>query len=353
MAKGALSDPYSLLQVSPSADDKAVRAAYRRLAKDCHPDLHPGDLQAEERFKALTQAYHILGDAEKRRLYDLGRIGPDGAARAAADPLKRGKKARSAGGGVFREPFMDESFNDPSLNKVWENLDTDPQPVASDDGFPPFTPSHGSFGPTSGGAAGPGPGEDDLSDLFKEIFRESGSNGPVGGPASARSSLRGRDMRYGLTITFTEAAYGARKRLSLNNGRDVQVVIPPASEHGQVIRLAGQGLAGAAGAPAGDALVKLTVDPHPIFSRQGLDLVATIALTLEQAIVGGQVTLEGLRGPIALLLPSPTQPNQTLTFRGYGLRAGEFQGDLQVTAQLVLPDPVDEALLRFCQKRLT
>jgi curved DNA-binding protein CbpA len=138
---GALSDPYSLLQVSPSADEKAVRAAYRRLAKDCHPDLHPGDLQAEERFKALTQAYHILGDAEKRRLYDLGRIGPDGAARAAVDPLKRGKKARSAGGGVFREPFMDESFNDPSLNKVWENLDAAPQPAASDDGFPPFSPA--------------------------------------------------------------------------------------------------------------------------------------------------------------------------------------------------------------------
>lgn len=337
MAKDALFDPYSLLQVSPAADNKAVQAAYRRLAKDCHPDLHPGDQQAEERFKALTQAYHILGDAEKRRLYDLGRIGPDGAARASADPLKRAKKARSAGGSAFREPFMDEAFDHPSLNKVWENAD----------GFAPFNPDHGSFTPAEESA-----GDDDLSDLFKEIFRESGSSGPVGGPASAKSSLRGRDMRYGLSITFAEAAYGTRKRLALTTGRDVQVVVPPASESGQVIRLSGQGLPGAIGAPAGDALVKLTVEPHPIFTRQGLDLIATIALTLEQAIVGGRVTLEGLRGPIALMLPSPTQPNQTLTFRGYGLRAGAFQGDLHVTTQVQLPDPVDQPLLRFCQKRL-
>jgi DnaJ-class molecular chaperone len=345
-------DPYHLLKLSRAADGKAIQAAYRRLAKECHPDLHPGDAKAEERFKALTQAYGILGDVEKRRLFDLGLMGPDGAARADGDtspPRRGGGKARSAGGGMFREPFMDETFDDSSIGSIWENLSPDGvnKPVqGDDDGFTIFTHDTDSIGDTPLGD------DDDLSDLFKEIFREPSSSGPIGGTAAAQSSLRGRDMRYSLNVSFAEAAYGGRKRLPLNSGRDVEVIIPPASENGQVIRLSGKGLRGAMGAVAGDALVELTVEPHAIFTRQGLDLSAMISLSLEQAVIGGRVTLEGLRGPISLMLPSPTQPGQKLTYRGFGLRAGEFQGDLQITVQLLLPDPVDADLLAFCRKRV-
>ncbi|SIS46359.1 DnaJ C-terminal domain-containing protein [Insolitispirillum peregrinum] len=325
-------DPYRLLGVLRTADERTIRSAYRQKVKDCHPDLHPGDRQAEERFKALSVAYAILNDADKRRRYDRGELGPDGTARA------RQSSAASSGpdfGGMrghnkpFRDPYLDESFDEADDPAIWQSRTQGASPHSRDDFAPP-----------------PPPADDDLTDLFREIFQD-GASRPQAGRGSGGNGLRGRDVRYTLTLSFAEACYGTRKRLPLNTGRDVTVPIPPASENGQVIRLSGQGQHGATAALAGDLLVELQVQPHPFFTRKGLDLHALLSLNLAEALRGGRITMTGLRGQLAVMVPAGIGNGQVLRVSKLGLRAGEMTGDLYLTIAVVLPPNADDALTGF------
>lgn len=335
-------DPYRILAVLRTADDRTIRSAYRRLVKECHPDLHPNSPQAEEQFKALTLAYSLLSDPEKRRKFDRGELGPDGTPRAGASGTGQGPAAGDGMGGVrgqnkpFRDPYMDESgFDTLEASAMWENLSGS------------FTAGRNDFDAYN---TPPSASDDDLDDLFKEIFREAGSPGSAsGGRASGGNGLRGRDIRYSLTISFAEACYGARKRLPLNSGRDVDISIPPASENGQVIRLAGRGQPGATGALAGDLLVEILVQPHPFFTRQGLDLHAPLSLSLSEAVLGGRITMQGVRGPLSVVVPAAVNSGQRLRIKNLGVRAGEQSGDLFLTIAVILPPQPDEELKAFLQ----
>lgn len=332
MAVG-VQDPYRLLGVLRTADDRIIRSAYRQKAKDCHPDLHPGDPQAEERFKALTTAYAILGDPERRQRYDRGELGPDGSRRRAASSPSpeadiNGMRGQNK---PFRDPYLDDSFDDMASAPVWESQSAGPA-MGNRDDF----------------AAPPPPPEDDLTDLFREIFRDGGTTAQAStGRASGGNGLRGRDVRYTLTISFAEACYGTRKRLPLNTGRDVMVPIPPASEHGQVIRLGGQGQAGATPALSGDLLVELAVQPHPFFTRKGLDLHAPLSLNLAEAVRGGRVTMAGLRSQLSVVVPPGMSNGQILRVNKLGLQAGEMTGDLYLTIAVIMPPNADDALKAF------
>src|SRR5580704_8424034 len=215
----ATETPYEVLGVKPTATADEIRTAYRKLAKELHPDLNPGKPAAEARFKAVSAAYDILSDPEKKARYDRGEIDESGAERP-----------------------------------------------------------HYSYRPHAEGAQGwkyQPQGEmdiGDLDDLFEAFGRGGGRAGARGGARGGRGgegfSMPGPDRHYSLTIDFVEAATGGKKRLSLSPEEWLDVTIPPGIEEGQVLRLKGKGGPGLGGGPAGDALIEIHVAPHPFFRRE-------------------------------------------------------------------------------------
>ena len=207
-------DPYKVLGVPRDAPDEEIRSAYRKLAKQLHPDLNPvNKASAEERFKKVSGAYDIVGDPVKRKQYDRGEIDANGEAR-------RGYHRTHAGGA-------------------------------------------GPFSGRAGGGARPGSGDDfGFGDIFSDLFGGRARRGEDGGFAT-----RGRDVRYTLEIDFLEAAAGAKKRVTMPDGGVLDLTVPEGVADGQVLRLKGKGSPGAGGSEAGDALVEIKVRPHAQFTR--------------------------------------------------------------------------------------
>lgn len=285
-------DPYAALGLSRSATADDIRRAYRKLAKELHPDVRPGDKQAEERFKRATAAFNLLSDAVTRSRYDRGEIDADGNERMAFGSRPRQSSRAHAGAG----------------------------------------PGHG---------AGAANDAFDLGDIFSDLF----GNGFGGGRGYTR--MRGRDIRFTLEIDFLDAVNGARRRVALSEGRTLDVAIPPGVESGQVLRLKGQGGPGVQGGPPGDALVELTVRPHPFFRREGQDIHMDLNISLTEAVEGGRVQAPTAGGPVSLTIPAGSNTGKLLRLKGKGV-AG--QGDQFVRLQVVLPDMVDEDLKKFVKK---
>lgn len=283
-------DPYEILGVSRSADDKTVKAAYRRLARQNHPDLHPGNKAAEERFKDIQAAYDLLGDKAKRGAFDRGEIDAEGKPHA------------------FRQ--------------AWNQGPSGGTQFDADDLF-------GRFG-----------GDDIFADLFGGAARPGGMRGTI--------RMRGADARYSLEVDFLEAAKGCVKRLGLPGGKHIDVTIPAASEDGQVLRLKGQGGPGLGGGPAGDALIELRVKDHPLFRRQGDDILVELPVTLYEAVLGGRIEVPTIDGPVVLGVPKGSNTGTRLRLKGKGLgRHGRARGDQYLTLKVVLPDRPDPALERL------
>jgi DnaJ-class molecular chaperone len=220
-------DPYMVLGVPRTASEDEVRRAYRKLAKELHPDLNPANrASAEERFKKVSAAYEIVGDAEKRKQFDRGEID------AAGEP-RRGFHRTYAGGS----------------------------------------------GPSAGRAGGGGarPGGDDFSfgDIFSDLFGTMRGRGEAGSPFG----VRGRDARYSLEVDFLEAATGGRKRVTLPDGGVLDIAVPAGVADGQVLRLKGKGSPGVRGAEPGDALVEIRVRPHQHFKRVDDDITLDLRST--------------------------------------------------------------------------
>jgi DnaJ-class molecular chaperone len=280
----AAGNPYEALGVPRTASDDDIRAAYRKLAKKYHPDLNPGDKKAEERFKSISAANELLSDPEKRARFDRGEIDADGQERHERPYYRR--HAEGADGGKYA------------------NM-----------------------------------GADDIGDIFADFF----SNG--GGGPQRRS--RGRDMQYSLVIEFLESVRGGTKRLDLPDGRSLDVKIPAGIESGQVMRLSGQGGAGRAGGPAGDALIEITVSPHPFFRREGADIHLEVPVTVTEAVLGARITVPTPTGPVAITVPKRSDAGTRMRLRGKGIALpGRPPGDQYVTLKLVL-GPVDEAFEAF------
>lgn len=283
-----MADPYSVLGVTRDASEEEIRKSYRRLAKEFHPDLRPGDAAAEKRFKEITAAYDVIGDAEKRARFDRGEIDETGAERPQHD---------------FYRHYAE--------------------------GEPGFRYHTGSgFGEA-----------EDLGDIFADLF----------GRRRADMPMRGADLRYTLAVDFLEAANGAKRSVQMPDGKTLSLSIPAGLRDGQTLRLRGQGQPGHGGGPPGDTLVDVHVRPHPLFRRDGDDIRVVLPVTLAEAVLGASVKVETVTGPVNLKIPKGANSGQVLRLRGKGLRGrrGGKQGDQLVELRVSLPAEPDPELERF------
>ncbi|MBB4264619.1 DnaJ C-terminal domain-containing protein [Roseospira visakhapatnamensis] len=320
-----MKDPYALLGVDREASAEDIKRAYRALARTLHPDVNTKDPRAEDRFKEVNAAYDLLSDATKRARFDRGEIDANGQERGFG--FGRGAGARR--GGATGQ--------------------------GAGSGF------GGGFG---GGWGGGGDGGahfrfDDLfkgAETFEDIFARAqaakrGSGGRAGGGAGREPAARGGDAQYRLRISFEEAIRGATRRISLTNGRTLNVRIPPGTESGSTLRLRGQGKAGSHGGDAGDALVEILVRDHPVFRRQGDDVIAEVPVLLSEAVLGARITVPTVDGRVAVTVPEGSNAGAVLRLKGKGAPRKDgpagARGDQLVRLRVVIDDPADERLRQF------
>jgi DnaJ-class molecular chaperone len=303
-------DPYDVLGVSKSASAADIKSAFRKQAKKLHPDANKHDPKAATRFAELNAAYEIVGDAEKRKAFDRGEIDAEGKPRFQGfEGFGAGHPGGAGGEGVF------ESFS--------------------------FGP--GGFQRTGGRASGRGFGG--FEDILKDVFSgaRGGGRGGFQFEEEGFAPPHGGDITAAVTITLAEAAKGTKRRVQLPTGKEVEVKIPAGLAEGQQIRLKGQGVAGARGRP-GDVLITVTVAPHPLFERDGMDLRLELPVTLYEAVLGGKVRVPTLDGAVELAIPPGTSAGRTFRLKGKGFPAKEGIGDLLATVRIVLPEGGDAEL---------
>jgi DnaJ-class molecular chaperone len=293
-------NPYDVLGVKNSASEDEIRKAFRKLAKQWHPDMNPGDAKAEARFKEINAAYDLLSDPAKRKRFDAGEIDADGREQAFAH------------GGPFGGGFGQRARGFQS------------------------GPGGGGFSFNFGGGH-----PEDLGDLFSHMFGER--FGP-GGPGGAGGAFKGADRRHELTVDFVDAARGASRRIALPGGKSLDVTIPAGLKDGQTLRLKGQGEKGAAG--AGDLLLTVKVAPHKLFRREGDDIHMDLPITLAEAVSGGKVQVPTVTGPVAVSVPPRSNTGTVLRLKGKGINGGSQY----VTLKIALPEHMDEELVRFIER---
>jgi DnaJ-class molecular chaperone len=301
----AVETPYEVLGVKPNASVDEIRKAYRKLAKEFHPDLNPGKPAAEARFKAVSAAHELLSDPEKRARYDRGEIDESGAERPRYSYRPHAEGAQG-----------------------WK-----------------YQPE---------GEADIG----DLDDLFAMFGRGGGAGSARGGSRSGgRSgegfSMPGSDRHYSLTIDFVRAATGGKERLGLSPSEWLDVTIPPGIEEGQILRLKGKGGPGFGGGPPGDALIEIHIAPHPFFRREGEDIHVELPVSLAEAVLGARVPVPTVTGPVTMTIPKGSDTGAQLRLRGKGIhrrRQGkEVTGDQYVTLKVVIGASDDAELAKFLE----
>ena len=306
MATATRRDYYVVLGVPRTASDKEIKAAYRRLARKHHPDVNPGDKQAEARFKEIGEAYAVLSDPEKRKKYD--RWGHD---------WERIEQAQAAGAdfGGFRRP---PGGGARSRTYTWSS---------------PGGPGRGGSGSTFG--------NEDLGDLFEQLF-----GGSMGGRTRVRSApRRGTDLEQAVEITLEEAYAGTRRTFQVQDTRTgdvrgVEVKIPAGAYDGLRVRVAGRGNAGSGGGSPGDLYLTVKVRPHALFERDGDDLRVKVPTPLYTAVLGGEVMVPTPRGTrLALKVPPETQNGQRIRLAGQGMPRlqGGGRGDLYAEVAVQVP----------------
>lgn len=304
-------DPYEVLGVSKGAQEKDIKAAYRKLAKKHHPDQNQSDPKAKERFAAVSQAYEILGDAEKRGAFDRGEIDGEG------KPKFAGFEAGPGGPfGGFRQGAR---------------------------------PGQGGmrFEFKSGGPGGMGAGGPLGDDLFSEIFGSAFSQGRGG---QQRGAPVGHDLNVSLDVSIEEAASGARVTAAFPDGRKIAVKLPDYVEDGQVIRLKGQGDPGPFAQP-GDALVKIRIRSHPRYRLEGRDLHVDVDVPLADALLGAKLPVDTPAGRLALNIPAGSSSDKVLRIKGRGLPLkGGGHGDLYAHVRIMLPEGGDSELEAWAKK---
>jgi DnaJ-class molecular chaperone len=301
--------PYETLGIKKDATAAQIRSAYLKLAKKHHPDLNPGDKRAEDQFKSISAAHDLLSDPEKRARFDRGEIDATGQERAPERKFYRGF-AEGVQGGRYR-------------------------------------------GAAPGGADNPA-----FHDIFDDLFRNGGPGGNFAGAGRAQNrdaQMRGNDQHYQLSVTFIEAALGASRRLTLPDGRTLDVTVPAGLEDRQILRLRGQGDPGWNGGPAGDALIEVDVIPHPFYRREGDDIHLDLPVTAAEAALGAKIAVPTPAGPVNMSIPRHSDTGRQLRLRGRGIQAhaGKPAGDLYLNLKIVLgtPDPALETALKEFYER--
>ena len=303
-----MADPYKTLGVARTATEADIKKAYRKLAKELHPDRNRDNPKAAERFSQVTNAYDLLSDKDKRSRFDRGEIdgdgnpaapfgfggGPGGGARA-------GGYGAGAGGG-----FRSQGFE---------------------------------FG---GDTA-------DMSDIFEGLFGGAGGGAPRGGFQGGfggfgrQAPSKGSDIQYRLQVPFTDAATLTPQRVTLGDGKAIEVKLPAGVATGTQMRLAGKGEPGAGG--AGDAIVTIEVQPHRFFTRDGDDVRVDLPIALSEAVLGAKVKAPTVENPVMLTVPAGTSSGKTLRLKGKGFhKKGGGRGDQLIT--LMVDVPAEDAGLR-------
>jgi DnaJ-class molecular chaperone len=285
-----MEDPYKILGVSKDATEAEIKKAYRKLAKELHPDLNPTDKGAEERFKEVSGAFSILGNAEKRAKFDKGEIDTSGA----EQPEHRYYK-EYAGGDQAQQYRSDAQF-------------------------------------------------DDVSDIFADLFRSEQRN--QGQPFK----MRGRDLRYHLAVSFLSAIKGEITRITLPDGSSLDVKVPEGVKNGQTIRLRGKGQPGIGGGAHGDALIEIEVQDHPLFLRDGDDIVIDLPITIDEAVLGGKVEVPTIDGSVLLSIPVGASSGQSLRLKGKGVKKSVGRGNQRCILKITLPDEIDAEMISLMKK---
>ena len=301
-------DPYAVLGVPKTADAAALKKAFRDLAKKYHPDKTKGDKAAEVKFKEINSAYDLLGDPAKRAKFDRGELDAAGNERAYTNA---GPRAGATGG---------------------------------------FNPRDFNFG---GGAqsAGGSFNFDDAGDIFSEFFG-GGSKRTRGAGAGFQQAIAGEDVRYELAVTLAEAVRGGKRRIQLATGKTIDVAIPPGTNDGDTLRLKGQGAPSRGGGPNGAALVELKIEPHPHFTLKGRDILLDVPITLQEAVLGGEIRVPTLDGNVTVKVPPGSNTGATLRLKGKGAlpaRSGGEAGDQYLTLKVTLPEKQDAALVELVE----
>lgn len=284
-----MADPYQTLGVARGADEAAIKKAYRKLAKELHPDRNKDNPKASERFSQVTNAYDLLNDKDKRARFDRGEIDGEGNA-AGPFGFGGGQPGARPGAGGFRS----------------QNFD---------------------FG---NGEASP-----DVSDIFEGLFGAGGKGGFAGG-FGRRPQPKGANAAYRLAVPFADAATLETQRVMLANGTSIDLKLPAGVESGTQMRLTGKGEPGPGG--PGDAIVTIEVQPHRFFTRDGDDVRLDLPITLAEAVRGGQVKAPTVEKPVMLTIPKGASSGRTLRLKGKGFakKAGG-RGDQLITLMIAIP----------------
>jgi curved DNA-binding protein len=303
-------DYYKILGVDRDVSEKDIKRAYRRLARQFHPDVNPGDKQAEEKFKEINEAYEVLSDPDKRAKYD--RLG--------------------------------------ASYQQWQRMGHDPGQFdwsqwftgAPGEGHVEWS---GNLGDLFGSA-----GADRFSDFFSALFGSTGRAGRTRTAedlfrrTSSRRMSRGQDMEAPVEITLEEAFHGTPRVLE-RDGRRIRVKIPPGARNGSKVRIAGKGGPGYRGGPPGDLYLNIRIKPHPIFRRKENNLHCDVDLDLYTAVLGGQVRVPTLNGDVSLRIPPGANSGKTFRLRGKGMpnpHHPEQRGDLLATVQVQVPQKLGD-----------
>jgi DnaJ-class molecular chaperone len=290
-------DPYTLLGVSRTATEADIKKAYRKLAKELHPDRNTDNPKAAEKFSQVTSAYDLLSDKDKRARFDRGEIDGDG---NPAAPFGFGGGGGGPQGG-FRADFGGEQAGD-------------------------------------------------FSDLFEGLFGSRGRSGAGGGFAGGfgrRPQPKGANVAYRLTVPLTDAATLAPQRITLADGKTIDLKLPAGVESGTQMRLSGKGQPGPGG--NGDAIVTIEIQPHRFFTRDGDDIRIDLPISLSEAVLGATVRVPTADGAVMLTVPKGSSSGKTLRLKGKGFhKKSGGRGDQLVTLMVDLPVD-DDALVEFVQ----
>ncbi|MBF0288706.1 MAG: DnaJ domain-containing protein [SAR324 cluster bacterium] len=285
-----IQDPYQILGISKSATQDDIKKAYRKLAKKFHPDLNPGNQEAEKKFKETSEAYDMLETAEKREKYDQGEL----------DQAQNFSGRRQG-------PFYYETQQDGGR----------------------YTYSTGNF--------------ENMGDIFESLFK---------GKSSSEMHFRGEDQFYQMDVDFQDMVLGAEREITLPGGKKLKVRIPPGIETGKKLRFTGQGGTGMGKGSPGDVYVEVRVNPSPVFRRIGNDLEMDLSVSLNEAVLGGDVQINMIDQPITLKIPPGVNTGSRLRVKEKGVMdtARQKRGNLYVVLKVVLPTTIDEELKESVRK---